>query len=193
MKRKVIGFFARLMSSSMLPCFFAAANMLLTSDTVPVARAADEAMSGSGTISLSESDPCLIIGHGTKFTSELKPKWQIMLPKSLNSMVAEVTEVISDTELRIKKEFGGESGKGTAKFRDALKETKAKGAQGLEFRRLPFIDQQVMYQFVYQRLKDGGCIGIFPEGKLIAKLFFIVLRDLYSAKVGVTTERTYCL
>jgi len=23
-----------------------------------------------------------------------------------------------------------------------------------------------MYRHVYQRLKEGGCIGIFPEGKL---------------------------
>ncbi|THH06772.1 hypothetical protein EW145_g3859 [Phellinidium pouzarii] len=111
MKRKTIGFFASLMSS------------------IPVSRAADNAQRSIGLISLSDDDSCLVIGHGTKFTAELKPKWQIMLPKSLNFLIAEVTEIISDTELRIKKEFGGESGKGTAR-----------------------------------RLKDGGCIGIFPEG-----------------------------
>ena len=129
-----------------------------------MSRAADEAKGGTGFISLSETDPCLVIGHGTKFTSELRPKWQIMLPKSLGSMLAEVTEVVSDTEVRIKREFGGESGKGTVRVREAIEEAKANGKKGLEYRLLPFIDQQEMYRFVYQRLRDGGCIGIFPEG-----------------------------
>lgn len=88
-----------------------------------------------------------------------------MLTKSLNYTAAEVTEVISDTEVRIKKEFGGESGKGTARVREQIAEAQATGAEGLEFKRLPFIDQQDMYRFVYQRLKEGGAIGIFPEGK----------------------------
>ncbi|EJD05900.1 glycerol-3-phosphate O-acyltransferase [Fomitiporia mediterranea MF3/22] len=162
MTRKPIGFFAKLMSS------------------IPVSRAADEAKRGAGVITLSESDPCVIIGHGTKFTSELKPKCQIMLPKSLSSLVAEVIEVVSDTEVRIKKEFGGESGKGTARVRDAIDEAKMNGAQGLEYRILPFIDQQEMYRFVYQRLKDGGCIGIFPEGGSHDRT------DLLPLKAGVT-------
>ncbi|KAI5124541.1 hypothetical protein M0805_003063 [Coniferiporia weirii] len=146
MKRKVIGFFASLMSS------------------IPVSRAADNAKPGFGLISLDDDDPCLVIGHGTKFTTELKPRWQIMLPKSMNSLIAEVTEIISDTELRIKKEFGGESGKGTARIREKILEIEKDGCAGLEFKRMPFVDQQEMYRFVYQRLKDGGCIGIFPEG-----------------------------
>ncbi|KAH8117421.1 glycerol-3-phosphate O-acyltransferase [Phellopilus nigrolimitatus] len=146
MKRMAIGFFAGLMSS------------------IPVTRAADDAKPGSGVIALSDDDPCLVIGYGTNFRTELKPKWQIMLPVSLNFLVAEVTEVISDTAVRIKKEFGGESGKGTARVRDKIAEAKENGAAGLEYKRLPFIDQQEMYRFVYQRLKDGGCLGIFPEG-----------------------------
>ncbi|TDL27443.1 glycerol-3-phosphate O-acyltransferase [Rickenella mellea] len=146
MKRKVIGFFASLMSS------------------IPVARAADEAKPGTGRILLSENDPCVIIGRSTRFKSEFSPKCQIMLPKSIGSMVAEVTEVISDTELRIKKEFGGDSGKGTARVREKLEEGRESGQDGLEFKCMPFIDQQEMYRFVYQRLKEGGCIGIFPEG-----------------------------
>lgn len=132
--------------------------------TVPVARAADEKKPGTGFVQLSDNDPCLVVGHGTRFTEELKPKWQIMLPKSLNYMVAEVVEVISDTEVRIKREFGGEGGKGTAKVREHITQAQATGAEGLEFKRLPLIDQQEMYRLVYQRLKEGGAIGIFPEG-----------------------------
>ncbi|KAJ8594325.1 glycerol-3-phosphate O-acyltransferase [Rhizopogon salebrosus TDB-379] len=146
MKRKAIGFFARLL------------------DSIPVARAADEAKSGTGLVYLSSDDPCLVLGDGTKFETQFSPKMQIMLPKSLNSLAAEVVEVISDTELRIKKEFGGESGRGTIRIREKLAEGREDGKNGLEFKVLPFIDQQEMYRGVYKRLKEGGCIGIFPEG-----------------------------
>lgn len=76
-----------------------------------------------------------------------------MLGKALGSASAEVLEVISDTELRIKKEFGGE--KGTAKIREAGQ---------VEFSKLPVVDQGGMYKDVYECLQDGGSIGIFPEG-----------------------------
>jgi hypothetical protein len=89
-----------------------------------------------------------------------------MLPKSVGSCLAEVTEVLSDTELRIKKEFGGESGKTTSRIREKLAELKADGATGLDFKKLPHVDQADMYKTVYKELKDGGCLGIFPEGTL---------------------------
>jgi glycerol-3-phosphate O-acyltransferase/dihydroxyacetone phosphate acyltransferase len=87
-----------------------------------------------------------------------------MLSKSLNSLVAEVYEVLSDTQLKIKREFGGESGKGTTRIREKVLELQQEGLRGLEFKRLPFVDQQEMYRYVYQCLKKGGSIGIFPEG-----------------------------
>ncbi|KAG1731911.1 glycerol-3-phosphate O-acyltransferase [Suillus lakei] len=146
MERKAIGFFARLM------------------DSIPVSRAADEAKPGTGLVYLSLDDPCLVLGEGTKFKTEFVPKMQIMLPKSINSAVAEVVEVISDTELRVKKEFGGDSGKGTIRIREKVNEGRENGMKGLAFKFLPFIDQQEMYRGVYQKLKEGGCIGIFPEG-----------------------------
>ncbi|PCH38236.1 glycerol-3-phosphate O-acyltransferase [Wolfiporia cocos MD-104 SS10] len=146
MQKKFIGFFARMMSS------------------IPVVRAADNAKPGTGLLMLSDEDPCLVIGVGTKFTEEITPKMQIMLPKSVNSFVAEVVEVVSDAQLRIKKEFGGDSGKGTARIRERLKELQAEGKQGVEFKRLSHVDQQEMYHHVYQCLTKGGCIGIFPEG-----------------------------
>jgi glycerol-3-phosphate O-acyltransferase/dihydroxyacetone phosphate acyltransferase len=134
---------------------------LMRRSIVPVVRAADEAKAGKGLIRLSETDPCVVLGEGTNFLSQFSPQTQIMLSKSLNFAVAEVIEIISDTELRIKKEFGGENGKGTARFREAVKESDGKG---IAYKALPFVDQQMMYGHVYQRLKEGGCIGIFPEG-----------------------------
>ena len=91
---------------------------------------------------------------------------QILLPKSVGSTAAEVTEVISDTQLRVKKEFGGETtGKGTAKIRAKLGELKAEGKEGLQFKKLPHIDQTETFKHVYQALNAGECICIFPEGE----------------------------
>lgn len=163
MKRKAVGVFAGLMSSSASQGMLYLAAELMNKFTVPVVRAADEAKPGKGLIRLSDANPCVVLGEGSSFLSQFSPKTQIMLSKNLNFAVAEVVEVISDTELRIKNEFGGENGKGTARFREAVKES---GGSGIIYKALPFVDQQEMYGHVYQRLKEGGCIGIFPEGTL---------------------------
>ncbi|KAI6030179.1 hypothetical protein EDC04DRAFT_2869019 [Pisolithus marmoratus] len=147
LKRKAVGFLARQMDNC-----------------IPVVRAVDEAKPGTGLVYLSPDDPCLVFGEGTRFKSEFSPRMQIMLPKSVNSVVAEILEVISDTELRLKREFGSETGNGTACVREKLAPTEAEGKTGFPFKTLPFIDQQEMYRGVYQRLREGGCIGIFPEG-----------------------------
>ena len=91
---------------------------------------------------------------------------QIMLPKSVGSVAAEISEVLSDTEMRIKREFGGDSGKGTSRIREKLAELKEEGTNGMEFKKLSYIDQSEMYRHVYDCLKRGGAIGIFPEGLL---------------------------
>ncbi|KAL1692296.1 hypothetical protein GGG16DRAFT_90169 [Schizophyllum commune] len=144
MRRKAVGFFARLM------------------DSIPVERAADSAKPATGRVYLSETDPCRVIGIGTKFTTEFTPKMQIMLPKTVGAPSSEVVEIFSDTEIRVKKEFGGE--RGTAKIRAALEELEKQGTKGFEFKRLPFVDQQIMYREVYRCLKESGSVGIFPEG-----------------------------
>lgn len=128
---------------------------------VPVARAADNAVAGTGLVTLSDDDPCLVIGIGTRFATELAPRKQIMLPRSVGNVVAEVVEVLSDTEARVKREFGGEQGKSTARIREQIKQD---GEPGLSFKILPHIDQQEVYGHVYNCLQEGRCIGIFPEG-----------------------------
>lgn len=101
---------------------------------------------------------------GTKFTEQIKLRSRLLLSKATGYAQAEVTTVISDTELLIKREFGGESGKGTARVREKLDEARQDGLDGLDFKILPYIDQKEMYRHVYQKLREGGCIGIFPEG-----------------------------
>lgn len=159
--RAFVGFLARCMASSECSCS-TSRNSSVYGYVVPVSRAADNAKKGKGSIYLDDDDPCLVKGVGTEFT-QLKPRTQIMLSKALNSATAEVTEVLSDTEVRVKKEFGGE--KGTSRFRQKVAELKSEGGNGLdEWKSLPYVDQGVMFRHVYQSLKEGGIIGIFPEG-----------------------------
>ena len=101
--------------------------------------------------------------------------------------MAEVVEVISDTELRIKKEFGGDSGKGTVQIREKLVELKTEGIIGIEYKQLPCVDQQETYRYVYDCLKDGGSIGIFPEGSF--PIFFLSSVVPYS-QLGGSHDRT---
>ncbi|SCV74439.1 BQ2448_8078 [Microbotryum intermedium] len=138
MDRKFIGQAARLMQS------------------IPVARAQDLATPGKGTITLSPDDPTIVIGHGaTEFTKSCaQARSQIMLPRSLGSVSIEIAEVMDDHKLRLKKEFN-------KKVRDGWKD---KGAEGVAYKVLPYVDQSKMYSSVYQKLTEGGSIGIFPEG-----------------------------
>ncbi len=112
---------------------------------------------------------------------------QIMLSKAVNSSVAEVVEVISDTLLRIKNEFHNETEKSTKLAREKAEEAKSQGINGLTFKTLPFVDQNEMYRDVYKRLRDGHCVAVYPEGVLL-------LQDMIYRKlihhVGGSHDRT---
>src|SRR5438552_971159 len=70
---------------------------------VPVTRPQDLAKPGTGRIQLlnRRTDPTRITGIGTEFTRQLKIGSHI----ALMDCSSEVTEIFSDTELIIKKEF----------------------------------------------------------------------------------------
>ncbi|GAA6027037.1 hypothetical protein JCM8097_006059 [Rhodosporidiobolus ruineniae] len=139
-------------AASMERAFVGLASRLMQS--IPVARAQDYAFAGTGTISLSPDDPLTVLGKGTSFLKDFsKPRSQILLPRNLGSVTAEVVEVVSDTELKLKKEFA----------KKAVEGLKAK-PEGVSYKVLPHVDQSSMYSAVYKKLVDGGCIGIFPEG-----------------------------
>ena len=162
-KRRFIGAAARIMQS------------------IPVARAADSAKAGKGFISLHPSgDPLRLQGHGTAFKSQLQPKDQIMLPKACGHATVEVVQVISDTEVKVKKEIKDQraldmlrgkvpqpdtskSAKSNAKAMDKVTHDLSED-KGCKYSRLPFVDQTQMYAKVYEKLAEGGCLGIFPEG-----------------------------
>ncbi|KAJ4490780.1 glycerol-3-phosphate O-acyltransferase [Lentinula aciculospora] len=150
LQRTFVGAFSRLMES------------------IPVVRASDKAKVGTGTIHVNETDPCLVLGVDTKFTQELAPRMQIQLAKAVDYAAAEVIEVISDSELRIRQEFKVVNDSGndtsTAMLREKVAELRVTGVRGLDFKVVPYINQQEMYRYVYDRLAQGGSLGIFPEG-----------------------------
>lgn len=120
---------------------------------VPVIRPQDLAVPGKGRIQLlnRKSEPLRITGIDTQFTAQLRPRDTIALPR--NAGKAEVMEVVSDTELLIKKEF---------------KELKAlellTSNEGSEYKCIPHVEQESVYRCVHEELNKGNCITIFPEG-----------------------------
>lgn len=131
---------------------------------VPVVRPVDNAKPGPGRIAISPGDPTLVIGYGTNFT-KLAPKMQLMFPKATGFALAEVMEIISDTELWVRDEFSVDGTKKTLVIIETLLEAKTTNdADGLDYKILPHLDQGVMYEDVYRRLSEGGSIAIFPEG-----------------------------
>jgi len=132
-----------------------------------VARAADYAKAGSGRIVLSHDDPLLVTGLHTAFTTQIRPRCQLVLPKSAGYASAQIDQVISDTELRLKAEFVVPSKDGSTNVKASKRvQTEGEDKEGLEYKILPHVDQEDTYGSVFQRLNEGGAIGVFPEGKL---------------------------
>ncbi|KXL51337.1 hypothetical protein M433DRAFT_395075 [Acidomyces richmondensis BFW] len=162
MRRKFIGFAANLVGS------------------VPVGRALDSKQPGKGKIYLPdpEGDPTLVRGNGVDFTDEklYMPGGLLVLPSVNNTAAnAEIKEVVSANEIRLKKPFKGEIaikqltgqdiGEGNGHLpRDIKSEKTGTEFEGTSFSVAPHIDQSAVYEAVFQRIREGGCIGIFPEG-----------------------------
>ncbi len=145
---------------------------------VPVGRALDMVKPGSGTIYLPDpiNDPLLVRGVGTKFDSkEVQIGGLLVLPSIKGTAAnAEIAEVISAEELRLKKPFKGEAAIGQLTGRDGVDSTgnptdlsvtgAAKEFQGSKYKIAPKVDQTEVYDAVFDRLSAGGTVGIFPEG-----------------------------
>ncbi|RKF53115.1 putative acyltransferase [Golovinomyces cichoracearum] len=143
---------------------------------VPVARALDMVKPGTGTIYLPnpDEDPLLVRGIGTRFDKEdVQPGGLLVLP-TVDGVVAnaEIAEVINAEELRLKKPFRGQlavkqmtrkditNQTGTCDSTDSIK-TEFKGSK---YKIAPKVDQTKVYDAVFDRLRGGGAVGIFPEG-----------------------------
>lgn len=123
---------------------------------VPVSRAQDMTEPGTGTIYQPDpNQPLKIFGHGTKFTEECMSGGLLVLPSvgGRSAASTEIAEIVSDTEIMLKKEF---------RVPTAAGQLATKG--GTRYKRAPKVDQTEVYDAVFHRLNSGGCVGIFPEG-----------------------------
>jgi len=161
MRRKVIGFFASLVGP------------------VPVGRALDSTKSVPGKIYLPDpdKDPLLVRGVGTNFEA---PGFQIggllVLPNVNHAAAnAEILDILGPEEIRLKKPFKGSAALGQVTGRelvipdgqteeDVKKNWMNGDFQGTPFKIAPKVDQTKVYDAVFEKLNQGGCVGIFPEG-----------------------------
>lgn len=145
---------------------------------VPVGRALDMVKPATGTIYLPSpiEDPFLVRGNGTKFDGTETVVGGLLVLPTVDGQTAsaEILEIISSEEIRLKKEFKGrdamiqltgredvdDKGKFTNKDFKGVKE----GFQGTRYKTAPKVDQTKVYDAVFDRLSAGGAVGIFPEG-----------------------------
>ena len=131
-----------------------------------------------GTVYLPDpiNDPTLIRGVGTDFEKQGEVGGMLFLPsaKGQSGSSVDIAEIIGPEELRIKRPFKGRLAMSQLTGRDDIdndgnltnKEFKGPrpGYEGTKYKLAPHIDQTKVYQAVFDRLKSGGCVGIFPEG-----------------------------
>ncbi|KAJ9151399.1 Acyltransferase [Pleurostoma richardsiae] len=146
--------------------------------SVPVGRAQDAAKAKPGTIYLPDpvNDPTLIRGRGTRFDKDAEVGGMIFLPaeKGQTPSSVDISEIISAEEIRVKRPFKGKLPVRQLTGREDIdengnflnKEVKGpkEGYEGSKYKLAPHIDQTKVYEAVFDRLKSGGCVGIFPEG-----------------------------
>lgn len=108
---------------------------------IPVSRPQDAALKGDGLVYGNGSG---LRGEGTRFSAQVKPG--SLLELKGHEKVLKVKEVISDTELIIDGDV------------PQLPES------GATYKVMPKVDQSSMYDAVHNGLREGKCLGIFPEG-----------------------------
>ncbi|KAK9478754.1 hypothetical protein V1514DRAFT_330314 [Lipomyces japonicus] len=119
--------------------------------SIPVSRAQDLTSRGSGLIYMDDKHNSLVIkGKNTKFQTECVLGGLIVLSSELGS--AEIETIVSDEELVLRTPFKNS------------RATEALLANSMRYKKAPKVDQSKVYEAVFQRLNEGGCIGIFPEG-----------------------------
>ncbi|KAK4039245.1 hypothetical protein C8A01DRAFT_16761 [Parachaetomium inaequale] len=146
--------------------------------SVPVGRAQDSANPGQGTIYLPDpiNNPTLVRGIGTNFEKQAEVGGMLFLPsaKGQSGASVDIADILGPEEVRIKRPFKGKlaltqlTARGDIDENGNLRSVDVDGPkpgyQGTKYKLAPHIDQSKVYQAVFDRLKSGGCVGIFPEG-----------------------------
>ncbi|ORX45883.1 hypothetical protein DM01DRAFT_1294295 [Hesseltinella vesiculosa] len=124
---------------------------------IPVIRPQDMAGNGEGRIHLlnAKTNPTLISGIDTQFLKQVRPQDTLILPRSSGKL--QVVRVISDTEVEVKKWDPSD-----ARFNRML--SLLTKPEGTAYKCIPHVEQDGVYDKVYDELNNGECITIFPEG-----------------------------
>lgn len=126
---------------------------------IPVERAQDLLRKGTGTIKLQDlEDGTIVEGEGTLFTKECMKKGLIGLPESLGNAVIESIE--SDTKLTLRKTFQIN----VSDPKEADKRRIQRLTEGTPFKVAPHVDNNCVFQHVFDHLNGGNVLGMFPEG-----------------------------
>ncbi|KIW63452.1 hypothetical protein PV04_10288 [Phialophora macrospora] len=135
---------------------------------IPVGRAMDSVKPAKGKIFLpdQDNDPTLIRGVGTDFQNgDFEVGGLIVLPKVRGQTPStEIAEIISSTEIRLKKPFKTPEALESLTGTDSPDGDPSEQQRGCSFKVAPFVDHSKVYNAVFDELENGGCIGIFPEG-----------------------------
>lgn len=109
---------------------------------IPVQRGQDSAVAGKGTVMIRG---VRVLGSGTTFLSDFGESGAAFsCPGESDGL--RVVKVVSDEELE-------------------LASVPSRGdVDSVKYKIIPKLDQHKVYEAVWTRLSEGGCIGIFPEG-----------------------------
>jgi glycerol-3-phosphate O-acyltransferase/dihydroxyacetone phosphate acyltransferase len=118
-----------------------------------VVRPQDLATRGTGKLVVNKDSKFILNGIDTQFTQQAGVRDFIVFSKQLQF---EISEVISDTELKLKTELSPEA--------IELISNPAKEETGVAYKIIPHVDQSVLYEKVHERLENNESIVIFPEG-----------------------------
>ncbi|RKF62870.1 putative acyltransferase [Erysiphe neolycopersici] len=143
---------------------------------MPVARALDMVRPADGTIYMPkpDDDPLLIRGFGTKFGTKQANVGDLLVLPAVHGIAAnaEIAEIISLEEIRLKKPFRDRASVIQLTPPKDLNEPGVENLsnssetvfRGSPFKIAPKVDQTKVYDAVFDRLRSGGAVGIFPEG-----------------------------
>jgi len=106
---------------------------------IGVERPQDLAVKGPGTLTY-QAGSGVAFGEGTSFAKDL----HVGAKLKVGDTELAVKAVVSDTECKV----------GTC----------LENLEGVSYKVMPRVDQTAVYAEVHNALKDGDCIGIFPEG-----------------------------
>jgi len=125
-------------------------KLFAATNTIAVERPQDLKRAGVGRVVAEGGGSARVSGRGTEFLREgVGPGWKLLLKNSAGktSPPLTVASVASDTELELREapppDWAGEA---------------------CSFAELPHVDQASMFRHVFECLKGGGAVGLFPEG-----------------------------